>query len=243
MSSARRGVLAAPGRLLIAGTLFGLAVIGVLVSWVSPSGATALIHAIVEFLRGAGIAGPALFAVLQVFVALSGAVPASLLCLAAGAVFGLVPGFLLAAGGSLLGAAIAFGLSRSLFRPTIERLVSRHGRLRHLDAAVSRDGWKLVCLLRLSPVMPFSATSYVLGLSTIGLPDYLLGSLAALPALFGYVWLGTLADAGLADWAGGANPFRWVLFGVGGVATLLVIAQLGRLVLQRQLALTPTLPK
>ncbi len=239
MSSALRSILAAPGWLLVAGALLGLALIGVLGSWVSPGGAIAMVRSMVEFLRGAGVAGPGLFAALQVLVAVSGAVPASLLGVAAGALYGLVAGFALAALGSLLGAVIAFGLSRSLFRSFVERLVSRHGRLRSLDAAVSRDGWKLVCLLRLSPVMPFSATSYLLGLSSISLPNYLAGTLASLPALLAYVFLGSLTDAGLSAWTSGGNPLRWVLLGVGGIATLLLMVHLGRLVLQRQLALQP----
>ena len=39
--------------------------------------------------------------------------------------------------------------------------------------------------------------SYLLALSVIGLPDYMLGTLAAFPALLGYVSLGSLARAGL----------------------------------------------
>jgi uncharacterized membrane protein YdjX (TVP38/TMEM64 family) len=39
-------------------------------------------------------------------------------------------------------------------------------------------------------LMPFVATSYLLGLSAISLRDYMLGILAALPALLGYVLLG-----------------------------------------------------
>jgi len=235
VSSALRSVRAAPGWLLVAGALFGLALIGsVLGSPIRPVGAIAMVRSTVELIRSSGVAGPALFAALQVLVVLSGAMPVSLLGVAAGAVYGLVPGFALAALGTLLGAVIGFGLSRRLFRSVIERLVSRHGRLRRLDASVSQNGWKLVCLLRLSPVMPFSATSYLLGLSTVSVRDYLAGTLACLPALFGYVCLGTLTDAGLSAWASGANPLRWVLLGVGGIATLLIVVHLGRLVLQRQ---------
>jgi uncharacterized membrane protein YdjX (TVP38/TMEM64 family) len=70
---------------------------------------------------------------------------------------------------------------------SVERLAARRPRLRNLDALIGRDGWKLVCLLRISPVMPFSATSFALGLSSIGLCDYIVGTLASFPALSGYV--------------------------------------------------------
>ena len=86
----------------------------------------------------------------------------------------------------------------------------------------------MVCLLRFSPVMPFSATSYMLGLSSIDLRSYIVGTLAALPALFGYVLIGTLADAGLSAWMSGAGPLRWILLGIGGVATLVLTVRLGQ---------------
>jgi len=235
VSSASRSVLALPGRVVLAGALFGLALVGVLGSRFLPHGTAALVQGTMQFLRGTGAAGPVLFAALQVLVALSGVLPASLLGMAAGAVYGLVPGFSLAASGSLLGAVIAFGLSRSLFRSIIERTVARHGRLRHLDASLAHQGWTLVCLLRLSPVMPFSVTSYLLGLSSVGLADYLTGTLASLPALFGYVLLGTFTNAGLTAWAGGGNLLQWILLGGGGVATLFLVMHLGRIALQRRL--------
>ncbi|MGE5270318.1 MAG: TVP38/TMEM64 family protein [Thiohalocapsa sp.] len=182
-------------------------------------------------LRGSA-AGPVVFLALQVLVAVSGAVPASLIGVAAGAAYGLAPGFGLAAGGTLLGAVLAFALSRSLFRPAVEAALWRR-RLQGIDALVATRGWKFVFLLRLSPVMPFSVTSYLLGLSSIGFIDYLLGTLACLPALAGYVFIGTLTDAGLAAWAsGGGNPVRFALLTVGGLATLLLIVTAARLVRQ-----------
>ena len=234
MSAALRDLRAPPARLLLAGMLLAVALAGVVASRIAPHGTVMVVQAIMAFLRGGGIAGPALFAALQLVVALSGALPASLLGIAAGAIYGLAPGFSLAATGTLLGAMIAFGLSRSLFRPSVERALSRHRRLHSLDALVARDGWKLVCLLRLSPIMPFSATSYVLGLSSVSLQDYLIGTLASLPALLGYVYLGTLTDAGLSAWTAGDSLLRWILLGGGAVATLLLMAYLGRLVAQRR---------
>ena len=181
--------------------------------------------------RGLGGAGLAGFALLQAFIALSGVLPASLLGIAAGTIYGLPVGFLLAAVSMMAGAVLAFLLSRSAFRPAIERLCAGRPRLRHLDARIGRDGWKLVCLLRLSPVMPFAPTSYLLGLSSIGIRDYLVGTLASLPALFGFVFLGTLADRGLAAARTGAGPWGWLAIGAGAAATLALTVYLGRIVI------------
>ena len=109
---------------------------------------------------------------------------------------GLPLGFLLAAGGTMGGALLSFGLSRSLFRNNLARQLARRPRLARFDALLARGGWRVVCLLRLSPIMPFAATSYALGMSSVGIEAYALGTVASLPALLGYVYIGTLARPG-----------------------------------------------
>jgi glycosyltransferase involved in cell wall biosynthesis len=74
----------------------------------------------------------------------------------------------------------------------------------------------MASMVRASPLMPFVATSYLPGLSVISLRDYMLGTLAALPALLGYVSLGAFARAGLSSSTSAALPFngrcwRWGL--------------------------------
>jgi len=223
------------GRGLLAVGLVGLAGLGI-AAWISPAGLSAVTDASVRTLRNLGFAGAIVFGIVQVLVAVSGVLPASLLGVAAGAIYGLVPGFLLAAVGTMAGAVVAFFLSRSLFRPTIERLIASRPRLRNFDALIAQDSWGLVCLLRISPVMPFSVTSYMLGLSSIELRSYTIGTLASLPALCGYVFIGTLADASLSAWMTGAGPRRWILFGIGGAATMVLTIRFGYFI--RKLGLT-----
>jgi uncharacterized membrane protein YdjX (TVP38/TMEM64 family) len=111
----------------------------------------------------------------------------------------------------------------------VARLLERRGRLKILETMLARDGLRLVCLIRVSPVMPFAPTSYVLGLSSVSTRDYVLGTLASLPALLGYVAVGSIAQSGLAIWRDGAGPLRWALLGVGAVATLLLTVRIGRI--------------
>ena len=181
-------------------------------------------------LRGFGAAGALVFIALQAAVASGGVLPASLLGLAAGAIYGIGPGFGLAATGILLGAAASFGITRSALRPLVERRLAASRRLGRLDAALGRDGWRLVLLLRLSPIMPFSLTSYALGLSSVRPAAYLLGTLAALPALLLYVAMGTLGDAGLAALRRGESTLHLALLASGILATMLLTWRLGRLV-------------
>ena len=217
------------GRVLPAVGLVGLAGLGV-AAWISPGGLIAATDASVRTLHNLGFGGAVVLGILQVLVSLSGILPASLLGVVAGGIYGLVPGFVLAAGSTMAGALVAFFLSRSLFRPTFERLMVTRPRLRNFDALIAQDGLRLVCLLRISPVMPFSVASYMLGLSSIDLRSYTIGTLASLPALCGYVFIGTLADESLSAWKTGTDPLRWVLLGIGGMATLLLTVRLGHIV-------------
>jgi len=168
-------------------------------------------------------------AVLQLAVTVSGVMPASMIGVIAGAVYGLKLGFALAALGTVAGAMLALAISRTFFRNRVERALARRSRLQDVDRLIREGGWRFVCVLRLSPVMPFAAASYVLGLSGIRVRDYTLGTLASLPALFGYVGLGVLSRSGL---AGGAEPLRWVLYALGIVATVALTPRVGRLLVR-----------
>ena len=88
--------------------------------------------------------------------------------------------------------------------------------------------------------MPFSATSLALGLSAVSLRDYAIGTLASLPALCGYVFIGTLADTSLSAWATGASTVRLVLLGIGALATLVLVLRLGQIALKLGLAARAT---
>ena len=221
---------------VVAVGLVGLILLGMLAAWVSPERVIGAAERLMHVVRGLGVRGAVVFAIVQILVAVSGVLPASLVGMAAGAIYGLVSGFLLAAASTLAGALLSFFFSRSLFRAAVERLAIRRPRLRNLDARIARDGWKLVCLLRVSPIMPFSATSLALGLSAVGLRDYAIGTLASLPALWGYVFIGTLADTSLSAWATGASTVRLVLLGVGGLATLVLVLRIGQIAMKLGLA-------
>ncbi len=190
-------------------------------------------QSLTHWAREAGPGGWLVFMLAQTGIAMVGLVPASLLGIAAGGVYGVVLGFVLAATGTLVGGWMSFMLARSLLRPWVERLLARRGpsRLARLDAAVTRDGWRFVCLLRVSPIMPFAITSYTLGLTEISGRDYLLGTLASLPALAGYVSVGALAQYGLRTANGTAQlgAFGYALLAAGVAATALLIFRSGTL--------------
>lgn len=203
---------------------------GLMLRRLGPGGTSAWLAYAIATINGTGAWAPLALFCSQVLIASSGILPASLLGLAAGALYGIPVGFALAAVSTLAGAVVAFRLSRSLFRARMERLLRNRPRLADFDQRLATDRWKLVCLLRVSPVMPFAATSYMLGLSAVRERDYLIGTVFALPALFGFVCLGSIARAGIDAGADGSNYFQWGLLALGLVATLILTLRVGQLI-------------
>jgi uncharacterized membrane protein YdjX (TVP38/TMEM64 family) len=214
---------------LVTGAGIGVALLGgVVLTRLGFADAATLINSLTQTVSGAGPVGWALFTLAQTAVAMAGVVPASLMGIAAGAVYGVWQGSLMAGVGTILGGLFAFMLARSLLRPWVERLLAARadGRLVGLEAAVMRDGWRFVCLLRISPIMPFAMTSYALGLTRIAELDYFLGTLAALPALVGYVAIGALTNHGIHAAASGtrtASVLHGASLGFGIAATAVLI--------------------
>ena len=135
---------------------------------------------------GLGVWGPIVF-ILGYMVAAVAFIPGSLLTLAAGAIFGLVRGTAFTFVGATLGAAAAFLVARYAARGAVEKKIAGNARFAAIDRAVGREGFKIVALLRLSPVFPFNLLNYSLGLTKVRFLDYLLASVAMLPGTLLYV--------------------------------------------------------
>ena len=181
-------------------------------------------------LAGLGAWAPLAF-VLAYILATVALVPGSILTLAAGALFGLWKGALLAFIAATLGAAAAFLVARHLARDFVHRKLGGDPRVAAIDRAIGDHGRKIVFLLRLSPAFPFNLLNYLLGLTTVRFTDYLIASLGMLPGTFLYVYYGKVVGdvARLA----GPNPVRgtpayYALLGVGLAATITVVAVVTR---------------
>jgi len=173
----------------------------------------------------AGLWGPVFFGVVYVVAAVL-FVPGAALTLAAGAVFGLLWGTITVSLASTMAAAVAFLIARYLARSAVESRAKRNPKFGAIDGAIGQGGWKIIALLRLSPVIPFSLGNYLFGLTAIRFWPYALTSwIAMLPGTFMYVYLGYAGRAGLAA-AGGAQAQRgagqWVMLVVGLLATMVV---------------------
>jgi len=215
-----------PAVVWAAGLIAALLALGSLIL-IRVRSSTGLVHGVTAVAQSSGVGSVLLFGLIQTAVAASGVLPAGLVGMIAGGAYGVVDGFLVAASSTMAGAVLSFWMARSFLRGFAERHLARHARIANLDGLLKGEGWRMVCLLRLSPVMPFAATSYAFGLSSVGWRDYLLGTSAALPALFGYVLLGSVARQTWSVGSTGAGVVRLALLVLGAGATLILTWRIG----------------
>jgi len=171
--------------------------------------------------------GPIIFIAIYIAAAVL-FIPGSVLTLGGGAVFGVVWGSVYVSIGSTLGATCAFLVGRYLLRNSITRKVEGDKRFAAIDKAVAKEGWKIVGLTRLSPVLPFTLLNYAFGLTQVKLRDYILASwIGMMPGTVMGVYLGSLAQAASGERT--RSTGEWVLYGVGLLATVVVTVFVTRL--------------
>jgi uncharacterized membrane protein YdjX (TVP38/TMEM64 family) len=199
-----------------------------------------------EWTQSLGACGP-IFVALFYIAACVFLLPGSVLTLGAGFLFGVPVGLLSAWTGATLGACVAFLVGRTLARDWVAGRVSENPKFAAVDEAVGREGFKIVLLLRLSPVFPFNFLNYALGLTKVSFGKYALASLIGmLPGGLMYVYFGSAARS-LADVAAGKVEGGWagqVFLWVGLVATISVavfVTRLARRSLQDAQAVSPVL--
>ncbi len=159
--------------------------------------------------------------------------PAFMLTMVAGAVFGVTKGSLLVMAGALIGGTSAFLLARYVAREQVARRVAKNPTLSAIDRVVGEDGLRLVFLLRLSPAVPFVLTNYALGVTRVKLRDFMLGTFGLTPIVLTYAAYGSASGAG--PKADGSSPVSGPVLAVGIIATVglgLILARIARRAMQ-----------
>jgi uncharacterized membrane protein YdjX (TVP38/TMEM64 family) len=184
-----------------------------------------------EWVDGLGPFGPAVF-IAGYAIAVVAFVPGSILTLAAGAIFGVAKGTAIVFVAAVLGSTAAFLVARYAARDAVARRVEGDRRFAAIDRAVEQNGRRIVFLLRLSPIFPFTLLNYALGLTRVRLADYVLASVGMLPGTLLYVYSGKVAGE-LATLAGGARVARgagyYAVFALGFAATAVVTVLVTRI--------------
>jgi uncharacterized membrane protein YdjX (TVP38/TMEM64 family) len=179
---------------------------------------------LLEWVQGAGLPGALLCGLAYIPAAVL-FVPASVLTLGAGFVFGVARGTVIVSLGSTAGAAAAFIVARTVGHDWVAGRIARYPALDAIGRAVESEAFKVVLLTRLSPLFPFNLLNYAFGLSSVPFKTYVLASwIGMLPGTLMYIYLGSAAQSVAALLSGELRrtPGQQAMFVAGLVATVAV---------------------
>jgi len=216
------GALASSAVLLEAIQLGGTAAaLAAAQNWLGTENPLETVAQLIDYVRGLGNAGYPVFASALIFLQVVPIASGFGLTFAAGAIFGAVKGTATVVTCSTLSATISFLISRNLGREFLLESVQDSKQFLAIDKAFREatfpDALTLITLLRLSPVVPFALSNYVLGLAPVGPLAFSLGTaLGQLIPTSAYVSAGQ-AGAEVALNGVGQDP---VVLALGVAATL-----------------------
>ncbi|TMA22820.1 MAG: TVP38/TMEM64 family protein [Deltaproteobacteria bacterium] len=147
------------------------------------------------------------------------------LIIASGWLFGIF-GAVIALAAAVAAAASAFALAGGLGRSDAARALREHPKARALSDLAEEGGAWTVALLRLAPILPFTPTNAVLGLTGMRLRDLALGTfLGMAPGALLYAWAGSLVPSAEALEEGESlvpGPLVWGLLAASIVAAVVI---------------------
>jgi len=161
-------------------------------------------------------------------------IPGFLLTVGGGALYGVFWGSLYVVIASTLGATVAFLIGRHFTRGWVCQQLQEHPKFQAIDAAVAKEGFKIVLLTRLSPIFPFNLLNYVFGMTCVSSRAYILGSIGMIPGSVLYVYIGSLAgDVAALGMPQAMSPqaqmAQWFVKIIGFLATVAVTLYITRI--------------
>jgi uncharacterized membrane protein YdjX (TVP38/TMEM64 family) len=198
----------------------------------------------IQWVQAFGTSGVALYALFYV----AGVVlffPGIILTAGAGLLYGVLLGTLIVSPASVLGATLAFLIARYVARDWVSRKLEKYPNFTAIDRAIEKNGFKMILLLRLQPVVPFNLLNYALGLTRIRLRDYVMASwIGMFPATVLYVYLGSVLHSVSDLLQGHLGSGKWgaILFWAGLAAAIVLVFYIGRIArkaLQEELGNSP----
>jgi len=154
-------------------------------------------------------------------------VPAFILTIISGAVFGVFWGTVYSVLAAVLGSVGAFWIARYLARDWAQAKLAGNSRLNQLDQGLQANAFWYVLSSRLSPLLPFNVLNSLFGLTRVSVRDFALGTLLGIiPNTVAYAWLGQGGQQSL------SGSLSWEL--AGALTALGLLSLLPILLLRRK---------
>lgn len=174
------------------------------------------------WIRGLGAWAPITFILIYI-VSCVLAIPASILTLGGGFLFGFGWGITYVLIGAILGAVASFLVGRYLAREWIARKIENNTKFKAIDEAIAREGWRIVLLARLAPIFPYAVLNYGFALTRVSLAHYALATaIGIVPAMFAFVYFGSLATD-LTNLNQGVKSASWLKWAIGGMTIIVAV--------------------
>lgn len=144
--------------------------------------------------------------------------PAGPVAIIPGYLWGELEGTVLVLCGAALGGLLNMGISRRLLGRRLSKWADRNPIVASLKRTIDRRGMRIAMALRMSPVMPYSLLSYMVGLTSLPWRSWLLASvIGGIPWTLVYATAGALLAASgeapeleATPAVPGASMLRWV---------------------------------
>eukprot|EP00978_Attheya_sp_CCMP212_P012432 scaffold31041_cov56-Attheya_sp.AAC.7 len=174
------------------------------------------LQAVVEHVESMGNAGLVYFAAVYTVAEIL-AIPAFPLTASAGYLFGVVKGTGVVLASASVAAAVSFLIGRTLLRSYVVEALESYPDFKKIDKAIGTEGFKLMLLLRLSPLFPFALSNYLYGATSVQFWPYFWGTMLGFtPGTIAYVYTG---DIGKALTINAATAEPWYVY-AGALALL-----------------------
>ncbi|KMZ85915.1 hypothetical protein PVBG_03380 [Plasmodium vivax Brazil I] len=162
-----------------------------------------------------------------------------IMCVGAGLIFsgvygkflGIIVAVFSVATGYVLGMSLCFFISRYLMHDFIYKKLMVYPIYLAFNQAINSNGLSFVLLIRLSPILPASVVSYILGVTSLKYKDFALGSVSALPSISIFVYIGVLLQdiSNISEmenhWANLIVLFIGFILGVVAIAYISVVTK------------------
>ncbi|CAM9764580.1 unnamed protein product [Chrysoparadoxa australica] len=154
------------------------------------------------------------------------AIPAIPLTASSGYLFGVAGGTAIVLLSATIAAGISFLLGRTLLRSWVEGLLAENAKFAKIDRVLSKEGFKIILLLRLSPIFPFAISNYLYGLTSVSFSEYIAATMLGFaPGSLAYVYSGTV---GKALTLGSDEALPWYVYGAGLALAVVVLQGIGK---------------
>lgn len=155
------------------------------------------------------------------------AIPVFPLTASSGYLFGLFPGYATVLVSATIAAVASFIIGRTFLRDWATQFTSKWPKWTAIDRSIAKEGLKVILLLRLSPLLPFSLSNYLYGITSVDLRSFSIGTLLGFaPGTFGIVYAGSAGKA-IFDPESGINA-PWYAYAAGGAAVIFAARTLAK---------------